>query len=112
MDFCPAYTTIFRFEVEDDVHVLDCTDPELNGSWVQKADEVFGSNSRCIEHKTGARPLCLKIVCGDYGAEAGKVVLVVGGGNTRMKCDYAGQELRLPGGTAVVCPSFEQTCPE
>jgi len=112
MDFCPAFTTIFRFEVGDDVRVLDCTDPELNGSWVQKKDEVFGSGSRCVEHVTGARPLCLEVKCGEAGAEAGKVVLVVGGGKTRMRCEYTGQELRLPGGTEVVCPSFEQTCPE
>jgi len=110
MDFCPAYTTIFRFNVGDEVRVLDCTDPILNGKWVQKKDEVFGEDSRCIEHATGARPLCLEVACGKNGEDAGKVVLVVGG--KRMRCSYHGEILQLPGGTDVICPSFEQTCPE
>ncbi|KAL9189154.1 hypothetical protein ACHAXT_011644 [Thalassiosira profunda] len=53
MDFCPAYTTVFRFEVDDQVRVLDCTDGELNGAWVQKKGETFGQNSQCIEHASG-----------------------------------------------------------
>jgi len=105
MDFCPAYTTIFRFEVGDDIRVLDCTDPNLNGAWVQKKDESFGENSRCIEHSSGARPLCLEVAC-----DAGKVVLVTDEGKM-MKCSYDGQVIRLPGGTDVICPSFDQTCP-
>ena len=110
MDFCPAYTTIFRFEVGADVHVLDCTDPDLNGKWVQKKGEVFGENSQCIYHASGARPLCLETVCGQYGKEEGKVVLVVEG--SRMRCSYDGEILRLPSGTDVICPSFAKTCPE
>lgn len=111
MDFCPAYTTIFRFEVEDEARVLDCTDSSLNGAWIQKKGETFGDNSKCIEHASGVRPLCLEVVCGQYGRDAGKVILVIAGGK-RMRCSYAGEILRLPSGTDVICPSFEQTCPE
>lgn len=110
-DFCPAFTTIFRFEEGDSVRVLDCTDPTLNGAWVQKKGEVFGANSMCIEHASGNRPLCLEVACGQYGAEAGKVVLVVDGGR-RLRCSYEGEVLRLPSGTDVICPSFAETCPE
>ena len=111
MDFCPAFTTIFRFEVGDNVRVLDCTDPALNGAWVQKEGEVFGEKSMCIEHASGVRPLCLEVGCGEFGQDAGKVVLTVGGGK-RMRCNYDGQILRLPSGTDVICPSFAETCPE
>ena len=111
MDFCPAYTTIFRFEVENNVRVLDCTDSNLNGAWVERNDEVFGENSRCIEHARGVRPLCLEHVCGQYGKEEGKVILVTEGGK-RMTCQYADQVLRLPSGVEVICPPFEQTCPD
>lgn len=111
MDFCPAYTTIFRFEVGNDVRVLDCTDPNLNDAWLGSADDVFGENSRCIQHAKGEKPLCLEIVCGEYGDETGKVVLVVEEGK-RIQCSYTGEVLRLPSGAEVICPSFEQTCPE
>eukprot|EP00579_Thalassiosira_antarctica_P000623 CAMPEP_0201866140 /NCGR_PEP_ID=MMETSP0902-20130614/819_1 /ASSEMBLY_ACC=CAM_ASM_000551 /TAXON_ID=420261 /ORGANISM="Thalassiosira antarctica, Strain CCMP982" /LENGTH=766 /DNA_ID=CAMNT_0048391049 /DNA_START=19 /DNA_END=2317 /DNA_ORIENTATION=- len=111
MDFCPAFTTIFRFEMEDGVHTLDCNDPNLNGAWVQVKGEVFGQDSRCIQHVSGARPLCLEVICGKYAQDAGKVVLVVEGGK-RMRCSYAGEILRLPTGTDVICPPFEETCPE
>ena len=111
MDFCPAYTTIFRFEVDDNVRVLDCTDPKLDGAWVEKGDEVFGEDSRCIEHASGVRPLCLEHVCGQYGNEAGKVTLVTDGGK-RLICQYEDQVLRLPSGVDVICPPFEQICPE
>ena len=111
MDFCPAYTTIFRFEVDDNVRVLDCTDPKLDGAWVEKGDEVFGEDSRCIEHASGVRPLCLEHVCGQYGNEAGKVILVTDGGK-RLICQYEDQVLRLPSGVDVICPPFEQICPE
>jgi len=111
MDFCPAYTTIFRFEVGEEVRVLDCNDPQLNTAWVHMKGEIFGENSRCIQHASGARPMCLEVICGEYGADAGKVVLVVQGGK-RIRCSYAGEVVRMPTGTDVVCPSFEQTCPE
>ena len=114
MDFCPAYTTIFRFEASpegDDVRVLDCTDPNLTGSWVQKMPEVFNVNSRCIEHSTGDRPLCLEVICGEDGEDAGKVILLPEGGE-RLTCSNAGEILRLPGDTDIKCPSFEQACPE
>jgi hypothetical protein len=112
MDFCPAYTTIFRFDVNGKSSLLDCTESSLNDVWVDQGnEEVFGENSRCIQHASGPRPLCLEIVCGEYGEDAGKLVLVVGG-ETRMTCSYAGEVLRLPSGTDVICPSFAQTCPE
>lgn len=111
MDFCPAFTTIFRFEVGDDVKILDCHDSNLNTAWVHIQGEVFGADSRCIEHASGARPLCLEVICGQYGQEAGKVVLVVEGGE-RRRCSFAGEVVRLPSGADVICPSFEQTCPE
>lgn len=110
MDFCPAYTTIFRFEVDSEVRVLDCTDSTLNGAWVQKKDEVFGGNSRCIEHASGSRPLCLEVICGTNGRDTGKVIFDVNG--RRLRCRYSGEVLKLPSGTEVICPSFEQTCPE
>ena len=91
--------------------VLDCTDPSLNKAWVKLEDEVFGESSRCIENSSGPRPLCLNIMCGVEGRDTGKVVLVLGDGE-RMVCSYSGEVLRLPGGTDVICPSFEQTCPE
>jgi len=111
MDFCPAFTTIFRFEVGTDVKVLDCYDSNLNLAWVRMKGEVFGTDSRCIEHASGARPVCLEVICGKYGQDAGKVVLVVEGGE-RIRCSFAGEVLRLPSDTDIICPSFEQTCPE
>ena len=111
MDFCPAYTTIFRLELGNDVSVLDCNDSSLNTAWVHIRGEIFGENSKCIQHASGDRPLCMEVICGQYGEDAGKVVLVAEGGR-RMTCSYAGQVLRLPTGTQVICPSFEQTCPE
>jgi len=50
---------------------------------------VFGEDSirdsRCIEHASGVRPLCLvEHVCGQYGNEAGKVTLVTHGGKRLM----------------------------
>ena len=48
-----------------------------DGAWVEKGDEVFGEDSRCIEHASGVRPLCLKHVCGQYGNEAGKASFAV-----------------------------------
>lgn len=111
MDFCPAYTTIFRFELGNDARVLDCLDPHLNRAWVHKKGEIFGNDSRCIQHASGVRPLCLEVICGQYGTDAGKVVLVEEGGR-RRRCSYAGQKLRLSTGTDVICPPFEQTCPE
>ena len=112
MDFCPAYTTIFRFEVNGEFSLLDCTESSLNDVWVDQGnEEVFGENSRCIQHASGPRPLCLEIVCGEYGEDAGKLVLVVDG-EKRMTCSHAGEVLRLPSGTDVICPSFSQTCPE
>eukprot|EP00579_Thalassiosira_antarctica_P012174 CAMPEP_0201918814 /NCGR_PEP_ID=MMETSP0903-20130614/7867_1 /ASSEMBLY_ACC=CAM_ASM_000552 /TAXON_ID=420261 /ORGANISM="Thalassiosira antarctica, Strain CCMP982" /LENGTH=758 /DNA_ID=CAMNT_0048455199 /DNA_START=167 /DNA_END=2440 /DNA_ORIENTATION=+ len=112
-DFCPAYTTIYRFELNDDsgdIPELDCTDSNLDGTWVQEKGEVFGEDSRCIEHASGARPICLEVICGEDGEDTGKVVLVVEG--ERMRCSYAGEMLQLPSGTDVTCPPFEQTCPE
>ncbi|KAL7534587.1 hypothetical protein ACHAXR_005971 [Thalassiosira sp. AJA248-18] len=109
-DFCPAYSTIFRFESGEDILVLDCTDPELNGAWVNMAGEVYGEDSRCIEHASGYRPLCLEIKCIEDGEDAGKVI-VVGDGDS-LTCSYAGEVLQFPSGTEVICPSFEQTCPE
>merc|ERR1711966_119400 len=93
MDFCPAFTTIFRFEVGNEVRVLDCTDSTLNGAWVQKKDEVFGSNSRCIEHASGSRPLCLGIICGISGRDAGKVIFDVNG--RRLRCNHSGEVVKL-----------------
>jgi len=111
MDFCPAYTTIFRFEMGETVHVLDCNDPNLNGAWVHKKGEIFGENSKCIQHASGVRPLCMEVICGQSGKDAGKVVVVMEGGQ-RLRCSYAGEILRLPTGADIVCPPFEQTCPE
>jgi len=58
-------------------------------AWVEKGGEVFGEDSirdsRCIEHASGVRPLCLvEHVCGQYGNEAGKVTLVTHGGKRLM----------------------------
>ncbi len=112
MDFCPAYATIFRFEVNIEYRILDCTDSSLNDVWVDQGnEEIFGESSRCIQHASGSRPLCLEIACGEYGEDAGKLVLVVGGGR-KMTCSYTGEVLRLPSGAEVICPSFAQTCPE
>ncbi len=108
MDFCPAFTTIFKF---DNVNILDCTNPDLNGVWLENVDEVFGENSKCFQQANGVRPLCLVTVCGEYGDEIGKVVLVTDDGK-RMRCSYTGEVLRLPSGSDIICPSFEQTCPE
>lgn len=110
-DFCPAYTTTFRFELGDDIPVLDCTDADLSGTWIQMEGEVFGEDSRCIRHSSGARPWCLKVICGEDGEDRGKVVLVDGGGG-RVSCSYTGEIVQLPGSDGVICPSFEQVCPE
>lgn len=113
MDFCPSYSTIFRFETKenDEVIVLDCTDPKIDDSWVELRDEVFGKDSRCIDDSDGIRPLCLKTICGETGPDAGKVILETGSGR-RGRCEYTGQVLRLPSGSDIICPSFAQTCPD
>lgn len=108
MDFCPSFTTLFKF---DNTNILDCTNTELNDVWLESGDEVFGENSKCIQQSSGVRPLCLETVCGEYGDETGKVVLVAEDGQ-RIRCSYTGEELRLPSGSKVICPSFAQTCPE
>mmetsp|Transcript_19140 Transcript_19140/g.37194 ORF Transcript_19140/g.37194 Transcript_19140/m.37194 type:complete len:728 (+) Transcript_19140:261-2444(+) len=107
-DFCPTYTTIFRFEVDEDIKVLDCTDLSLNSAWVKLEDEVFGFSSKCIEHSSGSRPLCLNVEC---DTDAGKVILFPQNGE-KIVCSYAGEIFRLPGGTDIICPSFVQTCPQ
>jgi len=111
MDFCPAYTTVMSYEIGNEVRSLDCTDPFFNGKkGVVRLDESFGEDSRCIDSASVGRPLCLEVECGKYGGDKGKVVLKVGG--KRMRCSYAGEILQLPQGTDVICPLFEQTCPE
>ena len=114
MDFCSSYSTIFRFESEvigEEAVVLDCTNAEIDDSWVELRDEVFGPSSRCIDDSEGNRPLCLNVICGETGRDAGKVILETGSGK-QGRCEYAGQVLRLPGGSDVICPSFTQICPE
>ena len=113
MDFCSSYSTIFRFEsqkIEDEVTVLDCTNPNIDGSWVELRDEVFGATSRCIDDSDGIRPVCLKVICGETGKEAGKVILETENGR-QGRCENTGQVLRLPGGSDVICPSFASICP-
>eukprot|EP00986_Skeletonema_menzelii_P018567 scaffold26658_cov153-Skeletonema_menzelii.AAC.2 len=114
MDFCPSYSTIFRFETKStdkDIVVLDCTDPNVDNTWVELEDEVFGASSRCIDDSYGIRPMCLNVICGETGRDAGKVILETGSGK-QGRCEYTGQVLRLPGGTDVICPSFAQICPQ
>jgi hypothetical protein len=113
MDFCASYSTIFRFEsqsIDDEAIVLDCTNPKIDDSWVELEDEVFGTSSRCIDDSDGIRPLCLNVICGETGRDAGIVILETGDGR-QGRCEYTGQVLRLPGGSDVICPSFAQMCP-
>jgi len=121
MDFCSSYSTIFRFEAkskedeakskEEDIVVLDCTNPKIDDSWVELRDEVYGASSRCIDDSYGIRPMCLNVICGETGRDAGKVILETESGK-QGRCEYTGQVLRLPGGSDVICPSFAQICPE
>ncbi|KAL7520032.1 hypothetical protein ACHAWX_004783 [Stephanocyclus meneghinianus] len=104
-DFCPAYTTLYKFEVGSDTVTLDCTDTALNSMWIKAQDEVFGDSSRCFESTNGPRGICLNIKC-----SAGKIVVNAGG--RTMECTYPGKILRLPSGTNVICPSFAQICPD
>ncbi|KAL7545373.1 hypothetical protein ACHAWF_008721 [Thalassiosira exigua] len=110
MEFCPAYSTIYRFELGDSKPTLDCTDPGIDGTWVEITGEVFGKDSRCIESASGPRPLCLKVTCGENGEDRGAVVFEAKG--EKIKCTH-GETLKLPDVAAdVICPSFEQICPD
>lgn len=104
-DFCPAFTTIYHFEVGGEPVPLDCTDSSINSLWIKEKDEVFGASSRCIE-STGPRALCLDVKCSQ-----GKVIIALEDGRS-IKCSSPGERVRLPSGTDVLCPSFAQICPE
>mgnify|MGYP000025002437 CR=1 FL=1 len=110
-DFCPAYTTTVRYDMGSEVLTMDCTDSKLGNSLVSMRGEVFGENSRCIAHASGPRPQCLKVLCNEQGEDKGKVVLVVEGGET-VTCTNTGDIVQLPSDIKVICPSFEQVCPE
>ena len=104
-DFCPAYTTLYKFEVGNENIALDCTDDGINSMWIKEEDETFGLTSRCFESSNGPRGMCMKVQCNN-----GNLVVLVNG--KKHKCTYTGQVLELPGGNDIICPAFEQICPD
>lgn len=104
-DFCPAYTTLYKFEVGGDTQALDCTDETLNSMWIKDEDETFGSTSRCFESSNGPRGMCMNVQC-----SGGRLVVMAGG--RKHECTYPGKILELPGGKDIICPAFEQICPD
>jgi hypothetical protein len=104
-DFCPAYTTTYKFDSEGESLSLDCTNKAINDMWIKGEDETFGTSSRCFETSNGARGMCLNAKC-----TGGKIVVEVGGRD--FECTSTGKTIKLPSGKSIICPSFEQICPD
>lgn len=105
------YSTMVSVELDGERQALDCTDSQSRGVFGDFKGEVFGEDSRCIRSDiANVRPVCLEVECIKDGNDAGKVVLVVEG--ERITCTSTGEVMRLPSGLTVICPCYEQACPQ